>query len=449
MPFLFKAFGEFKLPVYVYAEVPFMALLGRTELAVRLTTVCIGTATIVTTYLLTWEIFRRQLTALAAAAFLAILPWHFHYSRTGLGDIVCFPFFLTIALYLFLRAMRQEKPPFAAAVAFGLTFYTYRAAWVIVPPLLVVLVLLYHRELLAHWREALYCAGIILVLLLPIGRHLLSSSSDRTSEAWIFDLHNGHSILHNFWEFYKSHFTESYLFSKADNGPITRHYLPGHGVLYYFMAPLIVAGIGSLLVKPNQRYALMLALLILFPLAAAVSTDSPHSSRAFLGSVVFASLAAAGVGFGVETALKVRRPAGMVLATGFVLVVVGLAAFSFASYLRTYFDDYPALSAGYWGWQDGPQAILSQFTAEQDRYDEMYLDGTFNAPGIFIPFYTHDKCPKCRIGDSEAYDPSKRQLFALRPDSLKPDAYVYVKKGEIVFPGDQLGFVLVEISRRR
>ena len=34
-PVLFEAFGEYKLPVYIYSLVPFIAALGLTEVAVR------------------------------------------------------------------------------------------------------------------------------------------------------------------------------------------------------------------------------------------------------------------------------------------------------------------------------------------------------------------------------------------------------------------------------
>jgi hypothetical protein len=122
---------------------------------------------------------------------------------------------------------------------------------------------------------------------------------------------------------------------------------------------------------------------------------------------------------------------------------------SLLSYERHYFRDYPRLSAGYWGWQDGPQQIMSRFLRLQDRYDDLFMDGTFNAPEVFIPFYTGNQCRKCRIGDSQAYNPNRRQLFALRPESLKPNEFEYVQRDEIRLAGNQPGFLLVEISRRR
>jgi hypothetical protein len=200
-----------------------------------------------------------------------------------------------------------------------------------------------------------------------------------------------------FWQFYRSYFSTSFLFELADNGPITRHYLPGQGVLYWFQAPLILAGIALLLVRHSRPGAVLLALLVLFPLSGALSESSPISSRTIAGSVTYALLSGAGIwalASLVETSLARRPRLALLALRGFGAVVVVVAALAFVSYLRDYHNDYPRLSADYWGWQDGPQEIIAQLLSVQDEYDELYLDGTFNAPDIFIPFYAGDRCGK-------------------------------------------------------
>src|SRR3990172_7352515 len=94
LPLFFQAFGEYKLPVYTYSIVPFIAVFGLTEVAVRLTSALYGVLTVLAVYLLVRALFQQRGMALAAAAILAILPLHLHYSRTRLGEIIAFPFFL-------------------------------------------------------------------------------------------------------------------------------------------------------------------------------------------------------------------------------------------------------------------------------------------------------------------------------------------------------------------
>jgi predicted membrane-bound mannosyltransferase len=204
LPVLFKSFGEYKLPVFIYAEVPFMAIFGRSEEAVRLTSAVLGALTIGTTFLLAKEIFKHDLAAFAAAAFLAISPWHIHYSRTGLGDIVSLPLFFTLGFYLFFRAMRDWRYVVPAAAVLALTFYCYRGGWLVVPPLLLVLAITYRRELWAM-REITLAAGVVFgVILLPLVYHLLFSNSDRSSQAWIFNLNDDRSTQDNFSDIYRT-----------------------------------------------------------------------------------------------------------------------------------------------------------------------------------------------------------------------------------------------------
>jgi hypothetical protein len=446
LPTFFRSFGEYKLPLFVYAELPLIAVLGKTELAVRLTAAVIGSLTIVTTYLLGKELFRRELPALASATLLAIMPWHIHYSRTGLGDIISAPLLVTLSLYLFLRAVRRGSSMLPVAVAIGVTFYTYRATWVLMPPVLAVLCLMYYRELLRDRRDSLISAAVLLLILLPIARHLIFDPDDRATQAWIFNLDRDQSTLSLFWDFYTSYFTRAFLFENADNAAILRHYLPGHGVLYVAMAPLIVAGLVRMVRDWDRNYALLLALLLLFPLGGALSESSPISSRAILGTVAFALLMGAGLALIVDWASSFRFPYGGIASAAVLSAAVIIGAVSVASYAERYFSDYPRLSAGYWGWQDGPQDVIKRFLAMQDSYDELYLDGQFNAPHIFYDFYAGEECAKCRIGGPDRFDPAKRQLFALRTENPELPKYRYQVRETLRYPDGSPSFLLVEIQ---
>lgn len=444
LPLLFRAFGEYKLPIFAYAELPFIAVLGRTELAVRLTAAVIGSLTVIATYLLAKELFKREAAALAAAALLAILPWHIHYSRVGM-EIVVLPLMLSISLWLFLRAMRQGSSIVPAVVAFGLTFYSYRAAWVLVPPLMLVLVAMYYRELLKRRREWLASAVILLMFGLPLLRHVLSDTGDRSTDVSIFKAHSGQGTVHLFWDFYKSYFSPSFLFEKGDNQEVLRHYLPGHGELYWFLAPLIVIGVIALLVRLERRSVIVIALLAFFPLSGALSDHSPISSRTIAGSLAFVLVCTAGIALVFEVLERfperIARGASVAFAIGLLIA----AAVSFQTYFDRYQHEYPKLAAGYWGWQDGPEEIFRRFVQVQDRYDELWMDGEFNAPQIFVRFYTGDGCKKCNIGGVDKYNPAKRQLFALRPKNISPDRFQFVVRDSLYYPSGEQSFMILEI----
>src|SRR4030043_2257286 len=51
LPLHFRAFGEFKLPVYIYSTIPFIKLLGLNALSVRIPSVIYFLLSILLTYL--------------------------------------------------------------------------------------------------------------------------------------------------------------------------------------------------------------------------------------------------------------------------------------------------------------------------------------------------------------------------------------------------------------
>lgn len=449
LPLFFRAFGEYKLPLFIYGEIPFIAVLGRTEFAVRAASAVFGTLTILTTYLLAKELFRRELPALTAAACLAVMPWHIHYSRTGFGEVVILPLVFTLAFFLFFRATRDTRFILPAALVLGLTFYAYRPAWIIVPPLLLVMLIVHRDSLLADRRRWGMALAVIALLLLPIGYHVfLSGSGDRSQQASILNIESEESTLTLFSRFYRSYFTEAFLFSRGDDGPILRHYLPGHGHLYWWQLPLIFAGVGGLLAWFNRRFLFILLLLLLYPLSGALSDSSPISTRTILGTVAFALL----TGAGLATLLHILSPRGRhrhiargLILTGLVLV----GSVSFGAYLVKYHTEYAAASDGYWGWQDGPEAIIRYFVEHESEYDQLIMDGEFNDPSIFFHFYAEGRCQNCIIGDTERYNPRLRQLFALRPKNVHADQFVYREVHRLYDLNGELAFLFFEIVRRR
>ncbi|MEX1255968.1 MAG: glycosyltransferase family 39 protein [Dehalococcoidia bacterium] len=449
LPLLFRAFGEYKLPVFIYSQVPVIAILGLSELAVRLTSALYGAATIVTTYLLASALFKRREVAVAAAFFLAIMPWHIHYSRTGFGELVTFPFFLTLGLYLFLEGRRRNALWIAAGVVLGLTLYTYRAAWVTLPPLLVLLAVLYRRELLAGRRYALIGLAIVALMALPIVFHVLLED-DRAQDVSLFNAGLGFwGTLERLATNYRSYFTMSFLFQDGDHYRVTRHYLPGFGELYYAQLPLAFAGLLGLLWRPDREKLIVLALLVLYPLGGAITRESPFSSRTIIGSVVFALLSGYGLIVAADLARAglrwAPRPAPAIAAGALVAVALGFSLNGFASYLDRYHGEYPKLAADYWGWQYGPKQVVARFLGVEGQYDDLIMDRRFNAPRMFFGFYAPDDCAKCEVGNTDDYDPTRRQLFALRPEDM-PDTFTYQTLDVIDYPSGEPAFYLVEIT---
>ena len=444
-PLLFRAFGEYKLPVYIYGLVPFIAVFGLTETAVRLATAAFGTVTIGAMYLLARLMFRSEGAGLLAALVLAVEPWHVHYSRTGIGDFTAYAFLVTAGLGLFLFGRERPWTWPVAAATFGLSLYAYRAAWYFVPLVLIALAVLYRRALIQRWRLVLLSGLILVAMAAPLVWHLVFGPGDRIREVAVLGSEQRRD--RPVWETYDAYFGVSFLFERGDNGPITRHYLPGHGQLYWLQAPFLLLGLIAIARQPSKERLLLAFAFVVYPIGGVLTDTNPISSRTIHGSVLFALLTTVGLMTAVGVLRRLppawARPA---LAT-FAAVLVLIGGFQVAGYLRRYHGEYARLSAGYWGWQWGPEVIVPYFVRLQDQYDDLLLDGEFNAPYIFFRFYAPDDCAKCRIGNTDAYDPRRRQLFALRPQNLKP-AFRYETKETLRYPDGEVAFQIVEVTVR-
>jgi tetratricopeptide (TPR) repeat protein/4-amino-4-deoxy-L-arabinose transferase-like glycosyltransferase len=451
LPLFFKAFGEYKLPVYIYSQVPFIAVLGLSELPVRLTSAVYGVLTIVAVYFLMRVFFQKDGPALAAAATLAVSPWHIFYSRTGLGDILVHAFWLTLAIALFVLGTRRPVFLVASALAFVFALFSYRAAWVLTPPILAVLIVLYHRELIRHWRFSVVAALILAAAGIFILVHVRSADTDRAQELSItsLDLSLPDTIKKGF-ENYRTQFTDSFLFDGSGEDHI-RHVVPGIGWVSWWQVPFLVFGTLALLWRPTRPKLLLLALLVIYPLPTATARGGPSSSHTFFGVIPFTLITGYGVWAAAELLASVRwrplRPVRLALAGGVLLGATAGAGVALASFLDTYHGEYRQLSADYGGWQWGPKQIVERFEALESDYDEFYLEPSFNEPGYFFTFYAPDGCAKCIVAHWDHWDPSKRQLFAMRPETLMPVDNFDVHE-ILYYPSGKVAWVIGEIAGR-
>ncbi|HJZ78046.1 MAG TPA: glycosyltransferase family 39 protein [Vicinamibacterales bacterium] len=109
------------------------------EQSLRLPTVLIGVVDVVLIYAVARWLFGSALWAATAATLLMLTPAHLIFSRQALDYICPLPFVLGW-LWCLLMALGGDRTPlfFAAGLVLGLGFYSYIAAWVMMPLLLAV-----------------------------------------------------------------------------------------------------------------------------------------------------------------------------------------------------------------------------------------------------------------------------------------------------------------------
>ena len=83
LPLHFRAFGEFKLPIYIYSVAITESVFGLTSFAVRLPAVIFGLLSLIGLYLVVLKLTSQKLLSLLSSFLFSITPWFFIFSRTG------------------------------------------------------------------------------------------------------------------------------------------------------------------------------------------------------------------------------------------------------------------------------------------------------------------------------------------------------------------------------
>ena len=303
-PIHFQSFNDYKPGLYFYLVLPFVKILGLTELAVRIPGAALGVLTVLVLYLLVKELkIGNWKLEIVASFFLAISPWHLHFSRGG-WEVNAATFLIVLGLWLFFKALKNPKYFIFSISVFVLSLYAYHAARIIVPLLGLGLLLIYRNKLGRDMKMFGVSAALGLIILFPLVRDFTKGAvASRVAGVGLFadpgplsrineqrgeheDFQGaGARLLHNkavnygltFLENWADHFWGEFLFLSGDD--IERNKVPETGQLYIFELLFVLAGLAAI-AKNSKNWSAVLIWLVVSPLAAALTFQSPHALRA-------------------------------------------------------------------------------------------------------------------------------------------------------------------------
>ncbi|MDP3758845.1 MAG: glycosyltransferase family 39 protein [Candidatus Daviesbacteria bacterium] len=369
-PVHFRAFGEFKLPVYIYATALSIKLFGLNEFAVRLPAVLFSLGVVIIIYFLARRLSGSATMGLLASFFFSVSPWYFIFSRTGYEATAGLMFYL-LALYLFLEHNRNRWYLLLSTVSFIFSAYSYNSFRLLIPITILILFLYEMRNLKAFIKVnsiPLTLSVIFLTIsIIPIYRLYVY-------DAGISRFQAVGTTSSTFIQNYLSHFSPDFLILRGDKN--LRSQQAGFGQLY--LPELILLPLGFLyMVKSKSKYRLLpLALLLLGSIPAALTKESPHALRA-ISMVPFISIISA---VGIATLCQLTRKKNYIILT----VIIIFLAF-FANYFRSFLNTYPAKSVT--DWQYEYKKIYTDFGDRFDKYNRILISDKYAQPYIFALFY--------------------------------------------------------------
>ena len=167
-PLFFKAFGEYKNPVYIYLLAAVFRLTGPSIFAARALSASAGLVTLVLLGLLGAKISQDKIVGFAVASLALFTPWLFELSRLVL-EVAIYPLAVVLLLLSVWNASRNEKwratQICAIALSLALLTYSYSIGRLYAPLLAFGLIIFLSRTRVAG---ILLTWGAFLLTLVPL-----------------------------------------------------------------------------------------------------------------------------------------------------------------------------------------------------------------------------------------------------------------------------------------
>jgi 4-amino-4-deoxy-L-arabinose transferase-like glycosyltransferase len=466
LPVSFKAFGDYKQPVYVYSEVIPVALFGLTPFAVRFPSAVYGSLSIILVYLFLSELFykneKKKAIALIASGIFAISPWSIQFSRLAFESTLGV-FFVLGGLYLFLLGIRKNSVisfVFSAA-AFALSAYSYHSEKLFMPLLLVFLLIIFRNYFFKRKLLTVFLAILIFifnflwisnwtttargasVLFTTQTTQLLKKSANEI----IYDSSHGDKLgvllnnrrivyVNTFLLNYLKHLDPNWLFISGD---LQRHHAPGMGLLYLISLPFIIWGIFRMFRDKYENRQIILIWFLLAPIASAIAIDAPNAERALIMLPPIVIWEAIGLTAFYEWCTALKKKTFIKYAA--LLVIACLYLFNFSYYVQQYFSHTNFDTQSFW--QYGYQQVVEYTSEAQFNGKRIIFSPQFEQPYIFYLFYSKYN-PKAYLanGGSNVKNNScfsiNNRYFGKCDKLLKPGDIYLTFSGNPPLPGRRL-----------
>lgn len=394
LPVHFRAFGEFKLPVYIYTTAIFVKFFGLNEFSIRFPAVLFSTLTIIITYLLTKELFKDIRTAFFSAFFVVTSSWLFIFSRVGYEVSAGLMFFI-LGVYLMLLTVKKKYLVIIATFSFILSIYSYNSFRVLVPLTFILLLFLqiYHFKV-KNYLILLSALIIFIVSLTPIVRLLIYDAGFGRIQAFtllptiqqvydlsgkphlqlIFDRSKSTDWGKNFSNILKNylvHFGPNFLLFKGDTN--ARSHPPDFGQL--FLPDLLLVSLGIFIIKRKGKFLFYLPVILMFlgPVPAIIFKEAPHALRS-LTVVPFLCIL---MGVGANAFINRFRK------TALLIIVIYLVFFAY--FFQNFISQYSNQTSQ--DWQYGYKRLFIDYKDQFKDFDKVIISDDYAQPYIFALYY--------------------------------------------------------------
>ena len=433
LPLYFKSFGDYKLPIYIYATVPSVIMFGLTEFAVRAPSALFGALSVPLLGLLIYALTADKRLSIFGMLLLAVNPWHLHYSRATFEVSISLFLFMLGALLLHKSFYSKTRGLFlAGTVSFILALYTYNLTRLLSPLLFLVLLFFERDKIKSVSRTELIISAIAsCVLLIPFlaslfnaggassasGTLILSSAAVQApllefrsyfiyAPTFVTTLFMNKFIL-SLWQYINnifSYFSVDFFFIRGSlHG---NHGIGNVGLFYLFELPLIILGI-SKVIRKKMRWGIFIAAWGVIVIAvAALTRDVPHATRSFFLLVPLIVFSALGLKEIADQIHKIRKH---FLKVSIITACALFVSYNLFYYFSSYYGRFPTFYAK--RWQASDKEVVKTILKNKDKYDKIIFDSKAGFPYTSYLFYS--AYPPKDFQDSVKRQPDDSEGFSV------------------------------------
>lgn len=386
LPLVFRFYGSYNPPLFIYLVAASEVLFGLTPFAVRAPSALAGLLSVIPVYFLLKDrkLFFSSKTAFVSGLLFIITPWIVLHSRVGYEVSLGF-LLLTTGVYFIYRGITDNRYLAVGMFFLSLSTYAAYAERFIVPFFLVTICLVFRNELFKVLKRR---SGILAILVgvvtqLPnlwlvttpaffpkqnlFGSGILTSSAEKIAHYLPYNVSFVLAFTREFLSQYITYFSPQSLFFVPD--PDLQRSIPYLSVFYVWMIIPFLVGVFSLY-KNNKFVISKIILILLFvaPIPAALTLD-PFSTHRALPQLLPLFLV---------IAIGIDRILSRLGARQTVFAVVSVFLLSLIFLWRSYFVLLPMTRAQYWGYGHEELATFivnhpaDHFVIDQTRIKPVY-----------------------------------------------------------------------------
>ncbi len=386
-PLIFRAYGDYKLPVYLYLTTAAISLFGSSVLTIKLASIIAGTLLIPTTFFLTKKITSDTVTAFFSAWLVALAPWSIFTSRIALEANLMLLFFALGFTSLYYKKYST------ALMLFCLCTLTYNSARILLPFWLLI----YTNQC---WKNKVKIKsifpGIVVsaLILVIVGKQMFLDNTGHARYKWVSIIDNGainyinenrgkngntiySKLRYNKVSFFAAEATKNYLANLIPNyifmngGTNYQFNIPNFPLLAPPLFLLLLLGIGYC-AKHNKP---LLFLFFISPLPSAITRDAPHILRGL--TYIYLSTVLVSIGFHFLS----KKVKTFILYP--LLAIVGAFALLFMNKYQQYSVAYAH------SWQYGYKEAVSYINNHTTKNTNIIITKKYGEPHEYVAYYSN------------------------------------------------------------